>query len=75
VLEFDAKNYDNSHSTPQISTQFESKSLDSMLDIGKKMQKSPQLLKERMLTIEEFYRQTPENVNPGRSSRLSRNFI
>jgi hypothetical protein len=46
-----------------------------MLDIGKKMQKSPQLLKERMLTIEEFYRQTPENVNPGRSSRLLRNFI
>ena len=41
----------------------------------KKMQKSPQLLKERMLTIEEFYRQTPENVNPGRSSRLLRNFI
>ena len=69
------KNYHLNYSTPQTSNQFESKSLDSMLEIDKKMHKSPQFLKDRMLTIEEFYRQSPENIHTGRSSRLSRNLI
>lgn len=75
VLEFETQKYDinQKNSTPKLSHQFESKSLDSMLEIGKQ-RRSPQMLKDRRLTIEEFYMQTPEHANPGRSSRLSRNF-
>jgi hypothetical protein len=80
VLEFDVNKYESKSTIPNSSltnsTQnlFESKSLNDMADVTTKIPKTPLLLKDRMLTIEEFYRQTPEQSIPGRSSRLSRKY-
>ena len=77
VFEFETNKLESKNKNIS-NTQFESKSLDNMLEIGKitgkSDQKQPQLFKEKKLTIEEFYRQSPD-VKLGRSSRLSRKYL